>query len=158
MSALHPVAVEAAEYLVSDADEQYTIDADKLALIDQRLQGLRGGSELPAALEGLGKLATCLGGAGSPTVAGALVELIARRAQEVRALRQRLCGASLAEHDALLAFGRFAEVGRALPRTRHPDARPVRDFRIAFMLERQAAEEAQLGRGRRHWRAQQRRP
>lgn len=156
MSALHPVAVEAAEYLVSDAEEQYTIADDKLAWIDQRLQSLRGGTELPAALEGLGKLATSLGAAGSPTIARALIALIARRGQELRALRQRLCGASAAEQDALAAFHRFAGTSRELPEASRGARIPTRDFRVAFLLERNAAQD-QLARGPRSGRAQPRR-
>lgn len=157
MPVLHPVAVEAAEYLVSDGNEQYTIDAEKLAIIEQRIQSLRGGPAFPAALEGLGKLATCLGGAGSPTIARALVSLIAGHASELRALRRRMCGASLGEQDSLLAFGRFAGTRPEFPEQRRADARPVRDFRIAFLLDRQSVDEKHQGRSRRSWRAQPRR-
>ena len=143
------MAVEAAEYLVSDEAEQYTISAEKLAIIEGRLQSLRGDPEFPAALEDLGKLATCLRGAGSPTIARALVSLIAGHAAELRALRLRLCGATDAEQDSLLAFGRFSGERPQWPQQRHTDARSVRDFRIAFLLDRQSAESTQEGRSRR---------
>lgn len=156
MSSLHPVAVEAAGYLVCDPQEQYTIGGEDLTRIDNRLQGLRGSAELPAALEGLGKLATCLASAGSPSVARTLVELIGRRTHELRALRQRVCGASRSEQDALSAFRSFAGGRRDLPDAVHPGARPVRDFRVAFMLDRNAARENRLGRTQRSGPSQRR--
>ncbi|MFO0725210.1 MAG: hypothetical protein U1E65_15620 [Myxococcota bacterium] len=151
MSALHAVAMEAAGYLIGDTAEPYRIEDDKLLRIEERLRSLRGGAELPTALVDLSKLAATLSSSGSKAAASALQAVIADQATALRALRQRCVGASRHEEDALHRFRRFSAAPLAQPPPRTSTLGSARDFRIALMLERQAAEDQRLGPRPRAW-------
>ena len=138
----HPIVQEAASLLIMSEDERYTMSQESLDQISARLQRASGSHGLGPAVEGLARLAAYLRGPGaSPTLAKEISELISARAEELRALRIRLCGTNGSEHSALTRFQRFAATPSHLHRENPGPT--VRDFRVVFLAEREAIASAQ---------------
>lgn len=135
MDAGHPIVAELVAQLVTGEEEAFALPETALLNLQDKLRTLAGNLEFSGALLGLANVAAYLKGAGgSPTAAAQLFDLLRAQAPKVRALRLRHCGTTSREANSLEAFRRFSGTATVLPASK---PREARDFRIAFLRERE---------------------